>query len=145
MTEFTLRRTEHDAERSSVRPNFAESLAHAARGTLVCVCWLILPACTWTSTDGTHHTIVIGLAIISSKTVGVNSAIATRSNLAGLSVQTGSHPGFTLGLQSIQLTEIGPKWHGILIVTSKPGAPLEMSALPVNIGTKHSAQDDSIK
>ena len=143
MTQLNLKRRPDDVRRSCARHNFVASLTDAARGTLVYVCWLVMPACTWTSTDGTHHTMVVGLAIISSKTVGPNFAIATRSNLVGLSVQTGPRPSFTLGYQSLQKTEIAPVWHGILIVTSKPGAALEVSASPVTVEVRHPTKADT--
>lgn len=145
MTQLDLKRSPRDATRSWARDNFVASLTDVARGTLVYVCWLVMPACTWTSTDGTHHTMVVGLAIISSKTVGPNCAIATRSNLVGLSVQTGPRACFTLGCQSLQRTEIAPVWHGILIVTSKPGAALEVSASPVTVEVRHSTKADTTK
>jgi len=95
---------------------------------------LMLVACSWNSADGTHHTVVVGFAIISSKTDGPNTASATRSNLVGLAVQTGLRRSLILGYQSLQETEISPDWDGLISVASSPGKPLTIRSYPVAHG-----------
>jgi len=92
---------------------------------------LALSACSWTSRDGTHHTIAVGIAILSSKSVGAGTACVTRSNVIGIAFQTGSRHCLTLGYQSLQEATINPNWTGVITVTSHPGEPLTVCSLPV--------------
>ena len=111
--------------------SFLQNLTIRAKGSLLVICWLAMPACTWTAGDGTRHTLVVGLGIISSKSVGPNIVTVTRSTSMGFNFRTGSPSGFVFGYQNLQQTQIAPGWCGTLTVTSKPGASLVVSASPV--------------
>jgi hypothetical protein len=110
--------------------NRSRSILASLKTTLFIIHFLMFAACSWNSADGTRHTVVVGFAIISSKTAGPNTATATRSNLVGLAVQTGLRRGLILGYQSLQETEISPNWVGVMNVASSPGKPLTLSSFP---------------
>lgn len=91
---------------------------------------LLCSSClSWKSADGTRHTLIVGLGLVSTKNSPDDSATAIRSHTLGMAVRTGStNPGLALGYESLQLTEISPKWEGIVGVSAIPGQPLIVDA-----------------
>lgn len=89
---------------------------------------ILLSGCvSWNSADGTHHTLVLGLGLISTKTSPDQSATAIRSNTLGLAVGGGGPAGgLVLGYQSLQQTSISPDWEGVVQVNAIPGQPLTL-------------------
>ena len=87
---------------------------------------LSLPGCvSWQSADGTHHTLVLGIGLVSTKNAPDQSAAAYRCQTLGLAVRTGGpNNGLVLGYQSLQQTQFAPDWHGIVQVSATPGEPL---------------------
>jgi hypothetical protein len=80
---------------------------------------------SWQSSDGTRHTLVLGLGIVSTKASPDNTATAMRCQTIGVAVQTGQpHGGVVIGYQSLQQTDIASQWQGVIEVSSTPGQPL---------------------
>ncbi|MFI5330826.1 MAG: hypothetical protein ACHQ2F_07295 [Desulfobaccales bacterium] len=90
--------------------------------------FILLSGCvSWNSADGTRHTLVLGLGLISTKTSPDQSATAIRSNTLGLAVGGGGPSGgLVLGYQSLQQTSISPDWQGVVQVNAAPGQPLTL-------------------
>ena len=88
----------------------------------------LLSGCiSWSSADGTRHTLVLGLGLVSTKTAANQSATVIRSNTLGLAIRGGGPSrGLVLGYQSLQQTSISPDWQGVAQVTSAPGQPLTL-------------------
>lgn len=88
----------------------------------------LLSGCvSWNSADGTRHTLVLGLGLISTKTAPDQSATVIRSNTLGLAIRgEGPSRGLVLGYQSLQQTSISPDWQGVAQVNSAPGQPLTL-------------------
>ncbi len=80
---------------------------------------------SWTAADGTRHTLILGLGLVSTKEAPDQSATAMRCQTLGLAVCTGSpHGGLVLGYQSLHQTQISPEWQGVVQVSATPGQPL---------------------
>ena len=82
---------------------------------------------SWPSSDGTRHTLVLGLGLVSTKASPDNTATAMRCQTIGLAVQTGPpHGGLVVGYQNLQQTDIAPQWQGVIQVSDTPGQPLKV-------------------
>jgi hypothetical protein len=88
--------------------------------------FLLLSGCvSWQAADGTRHTLVLGLGLVSTKSGPDQSAAAYRCQTLGIAVRTGGpNSGLALGYQSLQQTQIAPDWQGIVQVSATPGQPL---------------------
>ncbi len=84
--------------------------------------------CSWQSADGTRHTLIVGIGLVSTKTTPDQSATALRTQTLGLAVRTGPPSGgLVLGYQNLQQTAIAPDWQGVVQVNAAPGEPLMMT------------------
>lgn len=102
--------------------------AEAVRWLIFFTSFTLLSGCvSWNSADGTRHTLVLGIGLISTKTAPDQSATAIRSNTLGLAVGGGGPSGgLVLGYQSLQQTSISPDWQGVVQVNAAPGQPLTL-------------------
>jgi hypothetical protein len=89
------------------------------------------PGClSWTTADGTLHTVIIGIGLVSQKEAPDHAATALRCQTLGLAVRAGPPSGgLVLGYQSLQQTAIAPEWQGVVRVSAGPGEPLTMTGL----------------
>lgn len=78
---------------------------------------------SWHSADGTRHTLILGIGLVSTKEAPDGSATALRANTLGLAVRP-PHGGVVLGYQSLHVTSIPPEWEGLIQVNAAPGQPL---------------------
>lgn len=104
---------------------------------------------SWNTADGTRHTLVLGVGLVSSKNLPDQSATAFRSTTLGLAVQTGGAPaGVVLGYQSLQQTQISPEWQGLAKVSVAPGQPLTLEGhgpdLPAAVPATHMRQEEEM-
>ena len=87
--------------------------------------WMGSGCVSWTAADGTRHTLILGLGLVSTKEAPDRSATAMRCQTLGLAVRTGApHGGLVLGYQSLHQTQISPEWQGVIEVNAAPGQPL---------------------
>ena len=80
---------------------------------------------SWHAADGTRHTLVLGIGLVSTKEAPDGSATALRANTLGLALRP-PHGGLVLGYQSLHVTSIPPEWEGIIQVDATPGRPLSV-------------------
>jgi hypothetical protein len=112
------------------QPRVSDGVHRPGAAVLLCLIFLFSPALflgciSWNSADGTRHTLIVGLGLVSTKTAADQSATAFRCNTLGLAIQGGGAPGgLVLGYQSLQQTQIPPEWQGLVQVNSTPGQPL---------------------
>ena len=78
---------------------------------------------SWHAADGTRHTLVLGVGLVSTKEAPDGSATALRAQTLGLALRP-PQGGLVLGYQSLHVTSIPPEWEGIIQVDATPGQPL---------------------
>ena len=78
---------------------------------------------SWHSADGTRHTLILGIGLVSTKEAPDRSATALRAHTLGLALRP-PNGGLVLGYQSLHVTAIPPEWEGVIQVNSTPGHPL---------------------
>lgn len=104
---------------------------------------------SWNAADGTRHTLVLGVGLVSSKSLPDQSAAAFRCTTLGLAVQGGGPPGgLVLGYQSLQQTQIAPQWQGLVKVSAAPGQPLTVEGhgpeLPAAVPATHISREEEM-
>ncbi len=92
---------------------------------------LVLALCcgscaSWQSADGTRHTLILGVGLVSTKSAPGHAATAVRSHILGLTVQGSPHAGIVVGYQSLQQTVIPSEWEGVLEIETIPGYLLKV-------------------
>ncbi len=108
----------------------------------VCLLPILLLACTaascsWTGKDGTRHSLVLGIGILSTKEQVQGAAIITKTSLLGFAMQGNpAMRGLIVGYTESLIAQIPPKWQGQLGLDSSPGNPLRVHASARNPETK---------
>jgi hypothetical protein len=93
---------------------------------------LAMTSCTWTGKDGTHHSLVLGLGVISTKDTVKGDATMTQTSAVGLALlQSPVYTGFLLGYRSDVVTQIPPKWDGNFSLSMSPAHPLTIQSFPM--------------
>lgn len=120
--------------KSSRNRKIAGNAGTTSRSATILLTLLILvtgPGClSWTTADGTSHTVVIGIGLISQKESPDHAATTLRCQTLGLAVRAGSpNGGLVLGYQNLQQTAIGPEWQGVVQVTATPGEPMTITGM----------------
>ena len=98
----------------------------------VCLLPILLLACTaascsWTGKDGTRHSLVLGIGVLSTKEQVQGSAIITKTSVWGFAMQGNpAMRGMIVGYTESLVAQIPPRWQGQLGLDSSPGNPLRI-------------------
>ena len=86
-------------------------------------------SCSWTGKDGTRHSLVLGIGVLSTKDRVQGDAIITRTSLCGIALQRSpAMTGLIIGYSERLLTQIPPKWEGRLNIAKSPGQPFTVQS-----------------
>lgn len=83
---------------------------------------------SWHSKDGTRHTLILGLGLVSTRETEDAGAVALRAAALGMTVRP-PQGGLILGYHRLQYTAIPPGWEGIVQVDATPGQPLTVRGI----------------
>lgn len=74
---------------------------------------LTATSCSWVGKDGTRHTLVLGVGVISTKEITKDKATITQSSLLGLTLRASpTTTGIMLGYEHNLVTQIPRYWNG---------------------------------
>ena len=86
-------------------------------------------SCSWTGRDGTRHSLVIGIGVLSTKEQVQGAALITKTSLLGVALQGNpAMRGLIVGYSESLLAQIPPRWEGRLSLNSSPKNPLAVQA-----------------
>ncbi|MEO6742500.1 MAG: hypothetical protein ABIP20_19835 [Chthoniobacteraceae bacterium] len=95
-------------------------------------------SCSWTGKDGTRHSLVIGIGVLSTKEQMQGAALITKTSLLGVALQGNpAMRGLIVGYSERLLAQIPPRWEGQLSLASSPRKPLTVQASACNSGGRH--------
>lgn len=86
-------------------------------------------SCSWTGKDGTRHSLVIGIGVLSTKEEIQGAALITKTSLLGVALQGNpAMRGLIVGYSESLLAQIPPRWEGQISLASSPKNPLTVQA-----------------
>ena len=82
---------------------------------------LAATSCSWVGRDGTRHTIVLGVGVLSTKEIVKDKATVTQSSLLGLTLRASpTSTGLLFGYEQSLVTQIPKEWNGHLSLDLTP-------------------------
>ena len=86
-------------------------------------------SCSWVGKDGTRHSLVLGIGILSTKEQVSGAAMVTKTSVLGLAMQANpAMRGLIVGYSESLLTQIPPRWEGHLSISKSSGKPLRIQS-----------------
>ena len=115
-------------------------MTSASQISLLPILLLALSAasCSWLGKDGTRHSLVLGIGIISTKEKMQGDAFITKTSLCGVTLQHNpAMTGLIVGYADSLLTQNPPRWEGQLSVTASHTQPLMVQSSASNPRSHH--------
>jgi len=74
---------------------------------------LAATSCSWVGKDGTRHTLVLGVGVLSTKEIAKDKATITQSSLLGFTLRASpASTGLMFGYEQTLVTQIPEYWNG---------------------------------